>query len=213
MIGLLRKDLFVADKSGRLLLVFAVVFCVFPVPHLESLGNTYAMLLAFMLPLNSIAYDERCKWDRYAAMLPCRPAQIVWGKYLLSYIYTLLAETVILAGALLRSLRWPETIDWREIFATSIVLLLVMLLITALSLPALYRFGAEKGRLVMFVILGAGMGAALALLKVFVGDIQLPVLPMPVLLAVVAAALVGATVLSFRLSVRFYKNRQNGRYD
>ena len=30
MIGLLRKDLYVADKSGRMLLVMAVVFSVIP---------------------------------------------------------------------------------------------------------------------------------------------------------------------------------------
>ena len=98
MIGLLKKDLYVADKSSRLLVVLALVFCL--APGFGSLGSTYAMMMAFMLPMNSIAYDERCKWDRYAAMLPCRPSQIVWCKYLLSGIYTLLGEVIILAGPL-----------------------------------------------------------------------------------------------------------------
>ena len=94
MSGLLRKDLYVADKSGRLLLVLALAFSM--VPSLGTFGSTYAMMLAFMMPMNSIAYDERCKWDRYAAMLPYRPGQIVWSKYVLSYLFTALAEGILI---------------------------------------------------------------------------------------------------------------------
>ncbi len=89
MIGLLKKDLFVADKSGRLLLVLALGFSL--IPPLGAFGSTYAMMLALMMPITTLAYDERSKWDRYAAMLPYSPEQIVWSKYLLAYIFTLLA--------------------------------------------------------------------------------------------------------------------------
>ena len=58
-----------------------------------AFGSTYAMMMAVMMPLTSIAYDERCKWDRYAAMLPYRIGQLVWSKYLLSYLYTLLMSS------------------------------------------------------------------------------------------------------------------------
>lgn len=75
MIGLLKKDLYVADKSGRMLLVIALVFSM--VPNMGSFGSTYAMMLALMMPLTSIAYDERSKWDRYAAMLPYTSGKIV----------------------------------------------------------------------------------------------------------------------------------------
>ena len=36
------------------------------------------MMLALMMPITTLAYDERSKWDRYAAMLPYSPEQIVW---------------------------------------------------------------------------------------------------------------------------------------
>ena len=70
MTGLLKKDLYVSERSSRLLLVLALVLSL--VPKMETFGNTYAMMLAFMMPMNAVAYDERCKWDRYAAMLPYR---------------------------------------------------------------------------------------------------------------------------------------------
>ena len=210
MIGLLRKDLFVADKSSRLLLVLAVVFSASP--SLGNFGNTYAMLMAIMLPLNSIAYDEQCKWDRYAAMLPYRASQIVWSKYVFSGMYTLLGEAIILCGALIRNAMKPGSVDWTDTLMTAAMLGIVMLLVIAAALPAIYRFGSEKGRLVMFLIMGAGVGAAFAVAQVVLGDQRIVLPPVQVLAALGAAIVVAAVFFSFRLSVYFYKKRLNGKY-
>ena len=210
MIGLLRKDLFVADKSGRMLLVLAVVFSV--VPGMGSFGSTYAVMLALMMPMTSIAYDERSKWDKYAAMLPYTPGQIVWSKYMLAYFYTVLGGGIIVLGTFLRGVT-TGAMDWRETMEMTVLMGVVMLFAMALGLPVIYRFGSEKGRFMMIVIMGVGVGAALGILSVFGELPELPSLPLPVTAAVVAALVVAATYASFRLSVHFYKKRQNGAYD
>lgn len=210
MIGLLKKDLYVADKSGRLLLVLALVFSM--VPSLGAFGSTYAMMMAVMMPLSSIAYDERCKWDRYAAMLPYRTGQLVWSKYLLSYLYTLLGGGIIVLGAFLRGVTTGAA-DWKETAEMSVMLAVVMLFITALGLPMLYRFGSEKGRLAMILCMGVGIGAAMGLMGIFGELPKLPEIPLPVLAAGIAVLAAGATYASFRLSVHFYRKRQNGAYD
>ncbi len=210
MIGLLKKDLYVADKSGRLLLVLALVFSM--VPSLGAFGSTYAMMMAVMMPLSSIAYDERCKWDRYAAMLPYRTGQLVWSKYLLSYLYTLLGGGIIVLGAFLRGVTTGAA-DWKETAEMSVMLAVVMLFITALGLPMLYRFGSEKGRLAMILCMGVGVGAAMGLMGIFGELPKLPEIPLPVLAAGIAVLAAGATYASFRLSVHFYRKRQNGAYD
>lgn len=213
MIGLLKKDLYVADRSSRLLLVLALVFCL--APGFGTLGGTYAMMMAFMLPMNSIAYDERCKWDRYAAMLPYRPAQLVWSKYLLSGIYTLLGEAIILVGAAIRNIMDPGSVDWKSTLEINIMLALVMFLVVSITLPFLFRFGSEKGRLIMLVVMAFGVGTAVALTNGIFGDRDLASLlpPVPVLAALGTALVAGGIYLSFRLSVHFYRKRQNGAYD
>lgn len=210
MTGLLKKDLFVADKTSRLLLVLALLFSL--IPRFETLGNTYAMMLAFMLPLSSIAYDEKCKWDRYASMLPYRASQIVWSKYLLSYLYTLLREAIIFLSPLLRQMFTRAAVDWPGVFQMNAMLAIVMVLIVSLGLPALYRFGAEKGRLVMLLLLAIGTGTAVAVTKAVIGDLRITMPPVPVLLAASVPAAAAVTYFSFRLSVHFYKKRQNGAY-
>ena len=210
MIGLMKKDLFVADKSGRLLLVMAVAFSM--IPSMGNFGATYAMMLALMMPLTSIAYDERCKWDKYAAMLPYTPGQLVWSKYLLAYFYTVLGGGIIVLGTLLRGLA-TGAVDWEMTMQLTVMMGVAMLFVMALGLPVIYRFGSEKGRFVMIVIMGLGVGAALGLMGVFGELPELPSLPLPAIAAVIAVLVVVATYVSFRASVYFYKKRQNGAYD
>ncbi len=209
MIGLLKKDLYVADKSSRLLLVLALVFSM--VPAMGSFGSTYAMMMALMIPLNSIAYDEKSKWDRYAAMLPYKTWQMVWSKYLLAYLFTLLAGAIVVLGALVRG-RIAGSTDWMEALGMTVLVGVSALFCTALGLPALYRFGSEKGRLAMILIMGVGIGIALGIAGIF-GKIELPVLPLPVIVLILAALVVAVTYVSFRMSVYFYKKRQNGAYN
>ena len=209
MIGLLKKDLYVADKTSRLLLVLALVFSM--VPAMGSFGSTYAMMLALMIPLNSIAYDERSKWDRYAAMLPYKMWQMVWSKYLLAYLFTFLAGAIIVLGAVVRG--WiTGSLDWMETLEMTILVGISSLFVTALGLPALYRFGSEKGRYVMILVMGVGVGAALGVMGIFGETPELPDLPLPAVLLLLAALAAGATYVSFRVSVRFYRKRQNGAY-
>ena len=210
MSGLLRKDLYVADKSGRLLLVLALAFSM--VPSLGTFGSTYAMMLAFMMPMNSTAYDERCKWDRYAAMLPYRPGQIVWSKYVLSYLFTALAEGILILGTVIRNY-FQASVDLSEELQMGLLLVTAMLFITALGLPAIYRFGSEKGRLVLILVMGAGIGVAFAVTNLLEEIPDQPKMSFPVLMLAAAAAAVAATFSSFRLSVYFYQRRQNGAYD
>lgn len=208
MIGLLKKDLYVADKTGRLLLVLALVFSL--LPSLRSFGCTYAMMLV-MIPLNAIAYDEKSRWDRYAAMLPYRAEQLVWSKYLLAYLFTLLGGAIIVVSAAIQGAATGAA-DWRETLEMTAMLAGSMLFVTALGLPALYRFGAEKGRYVMILVMGVGVGAALALMGIFGELPALPDLPLPAAILGLAVLAAGATYVSFRVSVGFYKKRQNGVY-
>ena len=57
MNGLIRKDLYVADKTGRLLMILALVFSL--VPSLGSFGSTYAMMMALMMRITTLGYVDR----------------------------------------------------------------------------------------------------------------------------------------------------------
>ena len=214
MKSLILKDLYVADKQMRLLIVLALVFCAAPIEgSLSSLGNTYAMMVALMLPMTTITYDERCRWDKFAAMLPYKPSTIVWSKYILSFLGTLTGVVIILAGTAIRAAVSGAAPVWREALTTTAMLLVIMVFLTDLGLPLCYRFGSEKGRIVMFVALVAAIGAGVGLtVALFSASFVFPSVPPVVLALGLVALVVGLTALSVRLSLRFYIKRRNGEY-
>ena len=97
-----------------------------------------------------LAYDERSGWDRVVAVLPYSRAAVVGEKYLLAAVgvlgttlLSLLSEWVVGGFAL------PM-----ESIAAALMYVCIVLLLTAISLPPMFRFGVEKGRLFYFVFVG-----------------------------------------------------------
>lgn len=80
MTALLKKDLYLLGKQTWILLGVALLFSL--TPQFESFGSAYLMVLTMTLPLTTLAYDERCHWDTYLSMTPCRPERVVCSKYL-----------------------------------------------------------------------------------------------------------------------------------
>lgn len=212
MIALLKKDVFVMDKQMRVLVILALIFNL--IPNTNGFGSTYAMLIALMLPISTVSYDERCKWDRYAAMMPWTPQQIVGSKYILTYGAMVVGGMLTALGTYAQGL-YGAGADWAETRLLLAAYLVIIAVITAVVYPLLYRFGSEKGRLVMVAVfvaifaLGAGFMVAFDL-EQFIN--RLGALPAPVLVAIAAAVLVGVNFLSYRLSVRFYLRRREGAY-
>ena len=209
MIALLRKDIYVADKQARLLIVLALIFCL--IPNMGAFSSTYALMTAFMIPINSLAYDDKSKWDKYAAMLPYRISELVGSKYLLCVIYTGLAFLIVAVGMAVQGLVVTKAgIDWTELWETELVLIVTMAFIMNLTLPLLYRFGTERGRMLMVLMLGAALGMGLGLVKI-AKVLRIPGLPLPLIVTAGVAAAVLLTVISVRLSMRFYRNRREGK--
>lgn len=215
MIALLKKDIFVMDKQMRLLVVLAFVFLL--LPGTNGLGGAYAVMISVMIPMSTISYDERCKWDRYAAMLPWTPRQIVGSKYILHYGAMAMSMGLIVVGTYIRSLYSEEPVIWEDVWHMLAMYVVILAVLTVVIYPLLYRFGTERGRLILVAILMViflvGMGATFLVVENF--DTikgRLEVIPAPVLVMAGAVLLAGANVLSYHLSVKLYLRRRDGRY-
>ena len=154
--------------------------------------RSISVLYAALLPINALAYDERSGWDRVAAVLPYSRAAVVGEKYLLAAVgvlgttlLSLLSEWVVGGFAL------PM-----ESIAAALMYACIVLLLTAISLPPMFRFGVEKGRLFYFVFVGAfvalifGFGERLSAL--LAGDAALPVLLLAAVVVLPSSAALSA---------------------
>ena len=152
-------------------------------------------------------------------MLPYRPGQIVGSKYVLSLLSMAFAAAVILLGRAAQGFTSGQAPDWPGALELMSALAAMVLIMTDLGIPLSYRFGVEKGRIVQMTLLIAtaalvggwftiaGEEELMALLA------SLIALPAPLLIGGGAVLVAALTALSYRASVRFYRNRRSGLYN
>lgn len=208
MKALLYKDFVTLWKNLRMYLLMCVIF------QLASLAGDdfefmrlYPLILVASLPHSLVAYDERSKWEQLALTMPVSRRKIVSAKYLMGLL--LLGAMFVLAAltSLVRELRAGYFDVFGYWFELSMNLLLG-LAVMCVALPATFRMGSEKGRLIntaAFGILAATLvvvvllGQKLGLTEITLDEwIMVPVLAMLVLML----------PISWFLSVRWYEKRE-----
>lgn len=209
MIALLIKDFHVLLKQlGILLLISFAIFCFSSILSAAS----FTLIYVAMMPITALAYDERSHWDELANMMPYSVNQLVGSKYVLGLIHILGIAALSILAYLFRFYTGIGHLILNEDTVVYTIILYILtiaclaLLMTAILLPFLYRFGTEKGRLIFIIMLAVVilLGYNLADKIMALLDSGSPVVMLAVLAAVTALAL----LLSWRLSVRFYRVRR-----
>lgn len=204
MKALLMKDCFVLWKQLRIFILVMLFITVFN----GAFGNIFIVIWAAMLPYTAMAYDERSKWDQLAAMMPYSVRDIVLSKYLLGWLCCGTAALFALLVQLVETaLGFPlaafSPIDNLIGFCASLCVL-------SITLPLMFRFGVERGRLVMFLLIFLVCGTAGALGSITIsvdqtaGGIHGPFAFFMFILPVAAVVL---TAVSFPLSMKLYQKR------
>ena len=199
MRGLIMKDMLTIAKQAKAFLILILFFAVIP----SFSGSSFAMLYAAMMPISALAYDENCKWDQLAAMMPYSVRDIVLSKYLLGYI------CLLATGALYVTAAAKGTAVSGEDIAQIAVMACFALIFLAVNLPCMFRLGVEKGRLlfmamigvIVFLVVGFGDNIAEGINKASAGGSLAPGA-----MAIAASAL-AANMASVALSERAYKRK------
>ena len=202
MKGLLLKDTYMTVRLCRMFLLLDVVFLgVWIFGDGDLFFLTYPCLLTTMVPMTLISYDEREKWDVFAGTLPYSRAQLVSCKYLIGLCLSALILAVAAMGQVVRDASGME-----EFLSMLPVLLSACLLAPAVLYPFVFRFGAEKGRVVYYVVIAVVCGGSVVLQNIEVasllGSLSAGSIPTGML---IAAAIYAA---SWLLSIRFYAKRE-----
>lgn len=152
MKGLILKDFYTMARYGKTLLAligFYVVLAFLGQP--ASFVSTMLVFLCTMLVISSFSYDEYGKWNKYCLSLPVSRRQIVGGKYLFALIMLVIGLALGLLGGYLLSL--TQDISFAEdVLPSCLGGAVAALFMLAVLLPLMYRFGVEKGRILMLAV-------------------------------------------------------------
>lgn len=156
MIGLVYKDFLCLRKSAASYLFVVAIYGLLTVAGVwdGTILSTVLAVLISMLPYSCFSYDNIAKWELYGLSLPLRRSRIVLARYL-TVLLALAFSAVLcgLFGAALAALGQME--DWGLYLSSAIGALGFSVLLNAILLPLLYRFGAERARILFFGVLGA----------------------------------------------------------
>ena len=152
MLGFMIKDLAMVKSNAVLLVLIAVLYVVV---GLVSGDIDLAFILPFMcvmIMITTFSYDNYNKWDVYAAALPNGRKNSVRAKYLTTVLLVIVISLMTAILSAIIQLIKLSVVDYLKICTTLIGAILATLMILALMYPAIYKFGIEKARIGVFVI-------------------------------------------------------------
>lgn len=216
MTGLILKDFLILRKTLRSYLLILIVYAgiAFSGAWSADIVGVLMVVMVMMLPMNVFAYDKQCQWDTYGLALPVGRTKTVAARYLCVLLLCVfsVALTALLGAALYAAGRIDEP---AEFMVTCSVMGLMSILVNAIMLPFLYKFGPERARMMFFGIMGGIVLLAVLILGPLGGidrlkalELEQPTLAQLTIVPVIAgiAGLV-LLALSFLLSRHFYGNQ------
>ncbi len=173
MKGLLLKDGYqTVSQMKTMYLTVAVILVVWMFSTSDSYAFpiSYAAIFLGVLPVNLLGYDQNSGWVEYSLTLPVSKKVLVAEKYLVGLLCA--AASVVIGGlfVVVLSLRKGAALDGTALFFVGNGVNTILLM-NGISLPLMYRFGAEKARMV-YILTFAGFGALIAGGGVLVDEFQ-----------------------------------------
>lgn len=208
MKGLMKYDLMQIGSGlkGGFFVVYFLLMAVFNA--LSSDGNMFSYILIFissMFGISAFTYEETYRWNRYTATLPVSTRQIVLARYLVIGIFILGGVGASLLLGAISVIAGTMQLTAAEWMLSMLECLIVCILYQEIILPIMYRFGADRGRIVMmlfFIILFGVLYAAVTLID-FV-----PLLTMTYSFIIAGAVVIVLFPISVVISIRIRAKKE-----
>lgn len=213
MKALLLTDLYQTWINCKFYLLFVAVAAVVTVAGGSGEGNmvsfmsVYSMVMCSMMGMSLVQLDEASHWNIYAQALPATRKGQVSSKYAVTLIC--FGFVFVLFAVLFSVLALLGRMPWVMAGGQLVILAVLGLLAPAFSMPAMFRWGSNKGRVIFLaVIVAVGVGAGFFFSTFPFDSFSLPSIPVPVVIALAALIPVALFIGSWALAVRWYEKRE-----
>ena len=147
MTALILKDIATLKKTLLLSITLCIALVVYGVYENEIF---MIPLICTMIPLilTAIAfgYDTKSKFEQFAFSMPIKKSSFVLSKLFFAFVFGLFGSVCLFLQLVIKS----EMAIYNIIFI-SLITLVASILISAIQLPFILKYGAEKGRLIMIL--------------------------------------------------------------
>ena len=145
MTALILKDIATLKKTLLLTIILSIALVVYGVYENEIF---MIPLICTMIPLilTAIAfgYDTKSKFEQFAFSMPIKKSSFVLSKLFFAFVFGLFGSVCLFVQLVIKN---EMLID--SIIFISLITLVASIMISAIQLPFILKYGAEKGRLIM----------------------------------------------------------------
>ena len=166
MTGLLKKDWYILLEMKRMivLILLIAVLLAFGNPGGETFVVSYVTFVAAIMALTTITQDESGKGISFLMTMPVTREKYVQEKYLLGsmlgFFGWLFSFVVIVAALFFQQKEITFEFLW-----SCLIYLPILLMVLALMIPVQLKFGGDRGRIVIIVVVALGIVSVMLFLR------------------------------------------------
>ncbi len=154
--GLILKDLLNLShyKTSLVILVIAMILIATSQQGFTLYIPIMLITMFGMIALSTFSYDEMAKSDKYVLSLPSNKKEIVKSKYIVVISFTILAAILsIIISYVISVYVYKQTPELMGILIPVFGGMFGIGLVTSIQIPSIYKWGAERGRVQMFIMI------------------------------------------------------------
>lgn len=151
-------------ENLKLIIIMLVVFFIMALQGQFNISFIPSFIIV-MLFMSTFSYDEYNNWNAYAITLPGGRKNIVKSKFVAGLFLTLLSIIITVVLNCLVSVI-NSNLKFDDFVSTLLGSVSAIALIQAIMYPFIFKYGMEKGRIILFVLSFAIVGIIVLFSKV-----------------------------------------------
>ena len=159
--GLIKKDLYNLGSYKSSLIVM-IIFCAIAIIGTKAVnyGPIIICTMIGMIALSTFSYDEISKANKYILTLPTNRKELVKEKFILAIGATIFGGIlrILITIIITKIMNYVQpmnfiNLDYTNLLFSTIGGMFGISLIQAIQIPTIYKWGPEKGRIQMFILI------------------------------------------------------------
>lgn len=151
MKGLIKKDFLLLKRNLKYFLIVVIIFTIF---SLDGKTFNVAFIVPFIMMtvfISTFSWDDFNNFNAYAIALPIGRKNIVKSKYISAVILIIISILLGITISLSTHVILKNAFDFQTVLSDIAGTILGLVIVLSIWLPSIYKFGVEKGRIMLFV--------------------------------------------------------------
>ena len=160
MRGLLEKDILILAKQKKLFFIYLASAIMLSFAMDTSFVVSYFTMIGSLLVLTTISYDTFDNGLPFLMSLPVDAKTYAKEKFAFSLIGLSASWIAGVVAQFISMTLQQKSFDAMDLLSMDLAFIPVFLIIVSIMIPINLKFGSEKGRIIMIVLIALGVGIA-----------------------------------------------------